>query len=50
MPMSFGGRRTFDACNVVEKYEKQITEAESALDEAETRRREALEVWSLMIP
>jgi hypothetical protein len=35
VPMWFGGRRTFDACKVVEKYEKRITEAESARDEAE---------------
>jgi hypothetical protein len=35
VPMWFGGRLTFDACKVVEKYEKRITEAESARDEAE---------------
>ena len=43
VPMSFGGGRTFDTCKVIEKYERWITEAESAQDEAETQRREALE-------
>ncbi|KIM42561.1 hypothetical protein M413DRAFT_119968 [Hebeloma cylindrosporum] len=34
-----------DMRKVVEEYEKRITEAESARDEAETRRREALDAW-----
>ena len=50
VPMSFGGGRTFDTCKVIEKYERWITEAESAQDEAETQRREALESCSLMTP
>lgn len=34
-----------DMRKVVEEYEKRITEVESARDEAEIRRREALEAW-----
>lgn len=34
-----------DMCKVVEEYEKRIIEAESARDEAATRRRKALDAW-----
>ena len=34
-----------DIRKVVEEYEKRIAEAESARDEAETRRRDALDAW-----